>query len=100
MMKLSLLAALAMGLVAAPAFAADSVGAGILKSQCISCHAIVKPDNASLDRLWERKGPDLYYAFSKFNRPCLEKWLQNPKHNQPTSKKKTKQKKDSDKEDV
>ena len=52
-MKLSLLAVLAMGLVAAPAFAADS-GAGILKSQCISCHAIVKPDNTSLDRLWER----------------------------------------------
>ncbi|WP_296895322.1 c-type cytochrome [Thiobacillus sp.] len=99
-MKLSLLAALAMGLVAAPAIAADSVGAGILKSQCISCHAIVKPDNTSLDRLWERKGPDLYYAGSKFNRPWLEKWLQNPVRIRPAGELYTKHIKGGDKEDV
>ncbi|MHB1214307.1 MAG: c-type cytochrome [Thiobacillus sp.] len=99
-MKLPLLAALALGLAAGPAFAADNGGAGLLKSQCISCHAIVKPDNASLDRLWERKGPDLYYAGSKFNRPWLEKWLQNPVRIRPAGELYAKHLKGSDKEDV
>ena len=53
-------------------------GADVLQQQCSSCHALTKPADASLDRLWERKGPDLYYAGVKFNREWLEAWLQNP----------------------
>src|SRR3569623_2318040 len=99
-MKPSILAVLLGAAVAAASVqAADNPGAGLLKSQCISCHAIVKPDNASLDRLWERKGPDLYYAGSKFNRPWLEKWLQNPVRIRPAGEMYTKQIKGRDKED-
>lgn len=63
----------AMAIHAVPASAAD-----ILQQQCSSCHALTKPADASLDRLWERKGPDLYYAGVKYNREWLEAWLQNP----------------------
>jgi len=52
--------------------------ASLLDQQCVACHAIAKPEKASLERLWERKGPDLYYAGSKFNRDWLVNWLQNP----------------------
>jgi mono/diheme cytochrome c family protein len=65
--------AVAAGAAGAPAHAAD-----LLSSQCIACHAIAKPDKASLERLWERKAPDLYYAGAKFNKPWLVSWLQNP----------------------
>jgi mono/diheme cytochrome c family protein len=52
--------------------------ADLLSQQCVACHAVTKPDKVSLDRLWERKAPDLYYAGSKFNKPWLVSWLQNP----------------------
>jgi cytochrome c2 len=101
MMKLSILAGLLGATFAANlALAADNPGTGILNSQCISCHAIAKPDNASLDRLWERKGPDLYYAGSKFNKPWLVKWLQDPVRIRPAGEFYTKHVKSSDKEDV
>lgn len=58
--------------------AAATGGPDVLQQQCGSCHALTKPAEASLDRLWERKGPDLYYAGVKFNREWLEAWLQNP----------------------
>lgn len=53
-------------------------GQDLLSKQCISCHAVTKQDNATLDRLWERKGPDLHYAGSKFNQEWLQAWLENP----------------------
>lgn len=98
-MKYLLLAALGIAFMADQAFAAEPPGFGILKSQCISCHAIAKPENANLDRLWERKGPDLHYAGSKFNRPWLEKWLQTPTRIRPAGELYTKHVKSSDKED-
>ncbi|WP_394780258.1 c-type cytochrome [Undibacterium sp.] len=58
--------------------AAAANGQDMLKQQCIACHAVAKPDKATLDRLWERKGPDLHYAGDKFNREWLVAWLQNP----------------------
>lgn len=68
--------ALALGTATLTAWAGG--GQDLLAKQCISCHAITKPENASLERLWERKGPDLYFSGSKFNREWLEAWLQNP----------------------
>jgi len=53
-------------------------GAELLKSQCVACHAIAKPADSGLARLLARKGPDLQYAGSKFNREWLVSWLQNP----------------------
>lgn len=99
-MNRHLLAVLGLGLIAGPALAADGIGAGLLKSQCIGCHAIAKPESTSLDRLWERKGPDLYYAGSKFNKPWLEKWLQNPVRIRPAGELYVRHVKGGDKEDV
>lgn len=67
------------GALALAYLAAGSAAAGdLLSQQCIACHAIAKPDKVSLERLWERKAPDLYYAGNKFNKPWLVSWLQNP----------------------
>lgn len=74
-------AVIAVVLAAAPAQAAD--GPAILKQQCSACHAIEKPQAATTQRLWERKGPDLYYAGLKFNREWLVKWLQSPTRIRP-----------------
>lgn len=52
--------------------------ANLLDQQCVACHAIAKPEKASLERILERKGPDLYYAGAKFNQEWLVAWLQNP----------------------
>jgi mono/diheme cytochrome c family protein len=59
------------------ATAAGAQGGGDLKA-CAACHALEKPASPTLERLWERKGPDLWYAGDKFNRPWLVQWLQKP----------------------
>jgi cytochrome c2 len=59
----------------APAFAA---GGADLKAQCGACHALEKPANPTVERLWTRKGPDLWYAGAKFRREWLVNWLQKP----------------------
>ncbi|HEY9546256.1 MAG TPA: hypothetical protein VIR56_09610 [Solimonas sp.] len=87
---------LAWGLVTPAAIAGDD----ILEAQCASCHALTKPANFDLDRLWKRQGPDLYYAGSKFNRPWLEQWLQNPTRIRPAGVFYTKHVKPGEKEDV
>ncbi|CCW17010.1 Cytochrome c, class I [Sphingobium indicum BiD32] len=57
----------------------DAQGASSeLVTQCASCHALTKPANPTVDHLWTRKGPDLWYAGDKFNRDWLASWLQNP----------------------
>ena len=60
---------LASALALSIAGSAAAQGAGDLKSQCSSCHALEKPAAPSVERLWNRKGPDLWYAGAKFNRP-------------------------------
>lgn len=73
---------------------------GILETQCAACHALKPPEKLDLDRLWKRRGPDLYYAGSKFNRPWLEQWLQNPARIRPGGVLYTKHVKAGEKEDV
>jgi mono/diheme cytochrome c family protein len=68
---------------AAPALAGAADGDAILKQQCAPCHALSKPSDLSLERLWKRKGPDLYYAGVKFNQQWLVQWLQNPARIRP-----------------
>ncbi|MBE7526811.1 MAG: cytochrome c [Nitrosomonas sp.] len=72
----------------------------VLQSKCASCHALTQPESTSLDRLWERKGPDLYYAGSKFNKDWLVKWLQNPVKIRPAGEFYRKHVKPGTKEDV
>lgn len=76
MQKTYLTLALALTLTVAGAPAAQA--ADILTQQCIACHAISKPSDASLERMLGRVGPDLYYAGNKFNKAWLVAWLQNP----------------------
>ncbi|MYM67313.1 c-type cytochrome [Pseudoduganella sp. FT55W] len=65
-------------IAALAAFSGAAHSADLLSQQCVACHAITKPSSTSLERLWDRKGPDLYYAGNKFNKPWLVNWLQNP----------------------
>lgn len=53
-------------------------GAAILKGQCSSCHNLAGPAPATLQELWNRKGPDLFYAGNKYKADWLEAWLQKP----------------------
>lgn len=78
MKTLTLIAASLALAFAAALPAAGAAAADLLQQQCIACHAIAKPDKPSLDRVLERKGPDLWYAGAKFNKPWLVAWLQNP----------------------
>jgi mono/diheme cytochrome c family protein len=64
-----------------PAYADD--GPFWSSKNCGSCHALTKPTDASFDRIWTRKGPDLWYAGDKFNQDWLVGWLQDPKPIRP-----------------
>ncbi|HHH35745.1 MAG TPA: cytochrome C [Gammaproteobacteria bacterium] len=72
--RLFLIAALVLPLVAR----ADVDGMALLQSQCSSCHDLKGPAPTTLQALWARKGPDLFYAGNKYKRDWLERWLQKP----------------------
>ena len=84
-MKASLILAGSVGvallaLAARPASVGAQAAGPELVSQCASCHALTRPAaaDATVDRLWTRGGPDLWYAGDKFNRDWLAAWLQKP----------------------
>ena len=82
-MKKRIAIAIGAALIAGPLVAsASAAGEKVLESQCTACHAVTKPQ-AGIDHLWQRKGPDLHYAGSKFNEAWLVKWLQSPTRNRP-----------------
>lgn len=58
-------------------------GLNILKSRCQSCHNLNGPAPDTLSALWARKGPDLFYAASKYRQKWLKAWLQTPKQIRP-----------------
>lgn len=71
----------ALAFAARPAPAETAAPSGIaadIPVSCASCHALSKPEAPSVDRLWTRKGPDLWYAGDKYNRDWLVAWLQAP----------------------
>lgn len=76
--KLPLATAVITAALLSTAYAADK-----LDASCASCHALTKPTDTSIDRLISRKGPDLWYAGSKFNADWLTAWLQDPKPIRP-----------------
>ena len=58
-------------------------GEEILKNKCASCHDLKGPAAKTLAELWQRQGPDLFYAGSKYNADWLTTWLQAPKRIRP-----------------
>ena len=58
-------------------------GMDILKGQCVSCHNLTGPAPQTLQALWARKGPDLFYAGNKYRKEWLVKWLQKPTQIRP-----------------
>src|SRR3546814_21082258 len=51
-----------------------------LTSQCASCHALTRPADTTVEHLWNRKGPDLWYAGDKFNREDRKSTRLNSSH--------------------
>jgi mono/diheme cytochrome c family protein len=70
------------GLMVAGSALADE-GDAILEKRCASCHALSGLAAQSVQELWQRKGPDLFYAGSKYNSEWLEKWLAKPRRIRP-----------------
>jgi hypothetical protein len=64
-------------------FLSSAIAADKLDPSCGGCHALAKPTDTSLERLLTRKGPDLWFAGSKFNKEWLVSWLQDPKPIRP-----------------
>lgn len=50
----------------------------LVEERCSACHDLAGPAPTSFAALLARKAPDLFYAGSKFKRPWLETWLQQP----------------------
>lgn len=77
--------AAAISVAAVTGFTASSMaggeGEGIFKAKkCNECHATSGPSKIASVEEWEkRKGPDLWFAGSKFNKEWLEKWMAAPK---------------------
>lgn len=65
-------------------FAATAAqGDGLLQQQCAECHNLTGPAPSTLQGLWNRKGPDLFYAGNKYKAAWLEQWLQKPARIRP-----------------
>lgn len=69
-------------MMTAPSYAAG--GDAIFKKSCASCHYTDGPakEKTIADQL-AKKGPELFYAGSKFQKDWLAAWLQNPKAIRP-----------------
>src|SRR3990167_7407702 len=69
-------------MMTAPSYAAG--GDAIFKKSCESCHYTSGPakEKTIADQL-AKKGPELFYAGSKFQKAWLSAWLQDPKPIRP-----------------
>jgi cbb3-type cytochrome oxidase cytochrome c subunit len=85
-------------LLCAPSWANDAQS--ILKHRCTECHDLKGPAAQSLKELWSRKGPDLFYAGSKYKRQWLEQWLVNPRRLRPAGYHYVKNIKPAEKRDI
>jgi mono/diheme cytochrome c family protein len=60
-----------------PAETAQS-GEAIFNQECASCHALEYSSKRDLLTLWDKKGPSLVSAGSKYRREWMQDWLQHP----------------------
>ena len=81
MRRTKLVAIAALSFAASVSWAAD--GEAILSSQCVGCHNLTGPAPTSLKAVWERKGPDLFYAGNKYKADWMVEWLQKPQRIRP-----------------
>jgi len=64
---------------ASTAAAGAAEGAKIFSTKkCVSCHRTKKRGKVTIKQRLTEKGPDLWYAGSKFKREFLLRWLRNP----------------------
>jgi mono/diheme cytochrome c family protein len=61
----------------------SSAGAQFVLENCTSCHTLAQPKKETLQTYVAKKGPDLYYAGSKYRKAWMVKWLQNPQRIRP-----------------
>lgn len=73
---------LIIGLLATAVAAADE-GDAILEQRCAACHDLNGPAAQTVQQLWARKGPDLFYAGSKYKAEWLKTWLAKPRRIRP-----------------
>ncbi len=66
-----------------PLIAVATDGNAILQERCSSCHDLTGPAAQTVQALWKRKAPDLFYAGSKYKQEWMSAWLQNPKRIRP-----------------
>jgi mono/diheme cytochrome c family protein len=62
---------------------AEETGKKILTETCSACHNLTGPSSQTLQDLWTRKGPDLFYAGNKYKANWVESWLQKPTRIRP-----------------
>jgi len=74
---------LASSLLGFPLVASAADGMTILQKDCVTCHNLKGPAPQTLQALWDRKGPDLFYAGNKYRREWLVEWLQKPQRIRP-----------------
>jgi len=61
------------------ATAGPNEGETIFTAKCVSCHSINKPaTRPTIDEALNEKGPNLWYAGSKYKDGFIEGWLKNP----------------------
>jgi mono/diheme cytochrome c family protein len=58
-------------------------GEVLLTGKCAGCHNLAGPAPTTLEALWDRKGPDLFYAGNKYKADWMTRWLQKPQRIRP-----------------
>lgn len=72
-----------MALIPLPAAVAGESVNEYVKAQCSACHDLQGPGVKTLEGVWQRKGPDLFYAGNKYRKDWLVQWLQAPQRIRP-----------------
>jgi mono/diheme cytochrome c family protein len=70
-------------LVALFGFSGAAIAGGMLQESCSACHNVKGPAAQTLKAVFEKKGPDLFYAGNKYRQEWLVSWLQKPSRIRP-----------------